>query len=293
VARVNERWPEHRDVLAKSLAACSEEAKDTAHRAAELIERLAGPDLDDMIEGYRWMCEMIVEEEIHFRRNGTYRFSTFDEANREVYANAPLMQRYMAGVLLSQVLWSNHISCFDFYTRRYVAGLGTASRHLEVGPGHGLLLYKAAEREVAELVGWDVSSTSLDRTTACLEKLGVRRPVTLDARNVFAPLESQDHERFDSIVISEVLEHVERPQQALAALRYCLAPGGRIFINIPVNSPCIDHIYLWRTPEDVVELVRDAGFVVDAVHLAPVTGYTEARARKFSVAISVCIIAHI
>src|SRR3712207_7808068 len=52
-------------------------------------------------------------------------------------------------------------------------------------------------------------------------------------------------------VISEVLEHLEQPGQALAFLRDCMTADGRIFINVPLNSPSPDHIYLLSSPEDV------------------------------------------
>ena len=135
---------------------------------------------------------------LHFRRNGTYRYSKFEDANREVYANAPLMDRYMSGLLLSQVLWSNHLAVFDFYVREFVAQIGPTTRHLEVGPGHGLFLARAAERDAKELVGWDVSPTSLERTRHCLQQLGVERPVVLEERNVFEPLGAGDRARFDA-----------------------------------------------------------------------------------------------
>ena len=92
-------------------------------------------------------------------------------------------------------------------------------------------------------------------------------------------------------MISEVLEHVERPLDALVALRSCLAPGGMIFVNAPVNSPALDHIYLFTQPEDLIEVVEKAGFVVEATRFAPVTGHTEQRARKLKLPISAAVVA--
>jgi hypothetical protein len=70
-----------------------------------------------------------------------------------------------------------------------------------------------------------------------------------------------------------------------------LAPGGRAFINVPVNSPAPDHITLYRSPEDVVEAVKQAGFEVDDVLFAPTTGASLSRARKLSLAISTVVVA--
>ena len=44
---------------------------------AALALRLMGDDLDDYCTDYRWMCEAFTEEEIFFRRTGSYRLRTF------------------------------------------------------------------------------------------------------------------------------------------------------------------------------------------------------------------------
>ena len=61
-------------------------------------------------------------------------------------------------------------------------------------------------------------------------------------------------------------------------------------MNAPVNSPAIDHIYLFRTPEDLVSLVKAAGFEVESVRIAPASGFSEAKARKLGLSISCGII---
>jgi SAM-dependent methyltransferase len=44
------------------------------------------------------------------------------------------------------------------------------------------------------------------------------------------PLES---ERFDTAILSDVLEHVRRPEQLLGEVRRVLAPGGKLLLNVP------------------------------------------------------------
>lgn len=51
-------------------------------------------------------------------------------------------------------------------------------------------------------------------------------------------------ERFDLIVLFDVLEHIEEDQAALAALRPLLKPGGRLILTVPAFS------FLW-TRHDV------------------------------------------
>ena len=98
-------------------------------------------------------------------------------------------------------------------------------------------------------------------------------------------------QRWDSIVISEVLEHLEEPERALRNVASLLADDGRILITTPVNCPMPDHIYLFRTPEEVLELVAAAGLEVMENTTFATLGMTEEKARKRKLPIACAIIA--
>jgi 2-polyprenyl-3-methyl-5-hydroxy-6-metoxy-1,4-benzoquinol methylase len=262
--------------------------RETQERISALILHLIGDDIDRYIHGYQWMCSMVLDEELEFRRHGRYRLSSFAEAERTVYANKELMACYMDGLLLSQVLWANHIAIMDYYLRAFLGGMSNTASHLEIGPGHGLLLFLASQATTGRLTGWDVSETSLNHTQLALLRLGARPGINLVDRNLFS--DQPIVEKFDSVVISEVLEHLENPAAALDVVFRCMPPGGRLFVNAPVNSPAIDHIFLFRTPEELVDLVISAGFKVESICISPASGFTEARARKLGVAISCAIV---
>ena len=63
--------------------------------------------------------------------------------------------------------------------------------------------------------------------------------------------------------------------------------AGRLFLSVPVNSPAPDHIYLFRTPEEAIDMVREAGFDIQHTLFSPCTGVSLARARKHRLTISV------
>jgi len=69
-----------------------------------------------------------------------------------------------------------------------------------------------------------------------------------------------------------------------------MVPGGRIFVNVPVNAPSIDHIYLLKTPEEAVDMVGQAGFEIEATRFAPAAGYPEDEVRRRKLAISVGVV---
>jgi 2-polyprenyl-3-methyl-5-hydroxy-6-metoxy-1,4-benzoquinol methylase len=266
VDAVLEDWPEHAAYLIKSFAPrtpAMHEATEVASNAA--LKLIAGQEARFAAD-YRWTCDRLRDEELIFHREGRYRLSTFAEANAEVYSDHEYMGRYVNGLLLTQLLWYNHIATFEMFLNEVLPNAEREFDYLEVGPGHGLMVYFAAQSPLCRtLEAWDVSSVSLRETRAALDTLGLTKPVALVETDILQA--TQPNKKFDLIVISEVLEHLETPDVALRFLRNCLNDGGRIFINVPLNSPSPDHIYLLSTPDEVRALVEDAGFKVEQLSM--------------------------
>jgi len=283
-----EVFPDHRFYLNRRFKGASEEHMALTEMVARQVAQVAGAELPEVLEDYAWLSREVIEEELYFRRTGQYRLDSFEEAERLVYSDPVYMHRYMNGLLASQVWWRNHTDIIGYYVSTYLSGLTEGFRHLEIGPGHGLFLYQtAAAANPGSLTAWDISEVSLRNTRAALDAMGVERPVELAACNLFEAPAGE----FDSITFSEVLEHLEQPFAALQILGQLLAKDGRLFVNAPVNSPAPDHIYLFRTPEEVIDMVERAGFEVLNRFFAPTTGATLQQARKRELAISVAVIA--
>ena len=98
-------------------------------------------------------------------------------------------------------------------------------------------------------------------------------------------------EAFDLVVLSELLEHLDDPVTLLEASSRRLAPGGSLFLDVPINSPAPDHLRLWRHEDEVDQLVTAAGLVPTMAMSFPATGYTLERAREAELTISRVIIA--
>lgn len=272
-------WPEHAGYLQKSLQARNPAMLEATEAAASAVVRLTHGIERQVASDYRWTCDRLREEELFFHREGRYRLSTFDAAMAEVYSDHAYMARYVNGLLLTQVLWFNHVATFEMFLHRVLGAQTTPYDYLEVGPGHGLAVYFAAASPLSRhLEAWDVSAVSLRETRAALDKLGATKPVVLTEVDILKADRSE--RRFDLVVISEVLEHLERPDQALRFLHTALNDDGRIFINVPLNSPSPDHIYLLSSPEDVTDLVEGAGFAVESMELYA----TQAKRLEFALA---------
>lgn len=291
---VLQAWPDHARFLEQSFARRDADLMAASERHAKTILRIVGGEaaLPEFCADYRFLCDCLMEEELHFRRSGTYRLSRFEDAVAQVYSNRAFMHRYMNFLLLSHVVWDNHARALAHFEASYLPSLPAGSRHLEIGPGHGLLLHLACEAPaVATATAWDVSQTSLDFTRQCLAAVGSARPADLVLQDLFeAPLGDA---RFDSVVMAEVLEHLEDPLAALKSVARHMAPGGRLWIHVPINSPAPDHLYLLRTPEEAVDLIRSAGFEPLDTAFFPMTGASLERARKRALTISAVISARL
>ena len=289
-SRLMDLWPEHTKYQISRFRPDDAARRDRDEQVAALALRLIGVNLDRFCLDYRWMCEAFTEEEIYFRRSGSYRLKTFAEANLGIYSNVSYMSRYVNGILMSQILWANHAAALDLFRTRYLPSLPDRFEHLEVGPGHGLFLaFAIANPRCAKATGWDVSPTSIAATAQALGKLGISQRVTLANQDILQ--HPPQHAEFDSAIISEVLEHLEQPAVALRTLHESLRPGGSIFINVPINSPAPDHIFLWTAPDQVIDLITKTGFEVAEKHLLPMTGYRIEDALKWRLSVSCVIVA--
>jgi 2-polyprenyl-3-methyl-5-hydroxy-6-metoxy-1,4-benzoquinol methylase len=298
VAEVLAAWPEHRKYVDKSFLGRSEQVMAASDRLSDAIiqmsERAPG-QLRALCDDYRYMSnELVLPEELHFRRHGGYRLKKFEDANRECYSNTELMRRYMNGLAISDVIWNNHAATVSEFAFNYLPSLKAGAEHLEVGPGHGFFLYfAAADPRVARLTGWDISPTSVEHTRRVLEILGVKKEVDLKVQDLFQAGSPPPGTGFDSIVMSEILEHLEDPHLALRSLSAWLRPGGKIWINVPINSPAPDHIYHFRDVEETHKMVRSCGLRIVDHSAFPMSGATLEAAIKRKLAISSVITAEL
>ena len=287
---VTSTWPAHADFLTKSFAMRTPSLMDTSEAMSEVVLRLAGDRAEKVAEDYHWLCEQIREEELNFARTDAYRFETFAQTNEHVYSDDAFMERYMHGLLYSHILWYMHASSLHFLRERLAARVKPGGKVMEVGSGHGLLIYLAlTELGMEEAVAWDISQVSLDQTREALELLGTADRARYELQDMHQV--EAGSEKFELIILSHLLEHLEEPVDALLKIRNAVAKGGYLFVNVPLNAPMPDHLQLLRDPDDAVKMITDGGFRVLEIASHTTQGATLPRALKRKIAVTCSIIA--
>jgi hypothetical protein len=74
-------------------------------------------------------------------------------------------------------------------------------------------------------------------------------------------------------------------------LRSLLTPQGRLFINMPINSPAPDHLFNTESPEELVDFIAARGLTIEDAAFFPGTNQSLQRARDKKLTINCAIIA--
>lgn len=296
VNEILRQWPEHERYLRTNINERDGGLLKHSERLSGVIWKLSGEDQEkfsSLIADYRFLCQSIVlPEELYFRRHDRYRLTRFVDAFSTVYNDKEFMTRYMNGLLVSDVIWINHCRCMLHFAQSYLPSLTAKADVLEIGPGHGLLLYLADNApNIGTMNAWDVSDASLELAAGALRKLGASRAVNFTKRNIFddAIMAPENADLFDGVVLSEVLEHLEEPLKAIQVLFHISKSGGKVWVNVPANSPAPDHLFLVKNPTEAADLVARAGFEVIEQVAYPMSGTTLDQAIKKQLTVS-CIV---
>jgi|SRR5580700_1492693 2-polyprenyl-3-methyl-5-hydroxy-6-metoxy-1,4-benzoquinol methylase len=273
--------PVHAKFLARAFSNLSSENSDELGRYVDYCAK-DGITIEYLAECYNLIVTDTQIEQIYFKRNKRYRCSTFKEVADAVYFSNTYMPRYMHGLALTTFLWPNHLAMRDFFVKTFPAG--TRGEYLEIGPGHGYYFTKASALGSFDfMTGIDISASSVALTRKMLQHFAVDRDKVKILEADF--LQFDPGVLFSCIVMGEVLEHVERPELFLEKIAKLAEEDTYIYITTAVNSPAIDHIYLFRSSEEVEQLMRKCGLEITDKLCLPHPGVTleEAYARAMSV----------
>jgi 2-polyprenyl-3-methyl-5-hydroxy-6-metoxy-1,4-benzoquinol methylase len=153
--------------------------------------------------------------------------------------------------LVEEYVGPERVRFYDEVAEICVAFAGR--RVADVGCGAGHLLRALADRTTGvRFAGVDFSENAIRRA----------RSVLPDARwlvgDIYAP--PLEEGSFDLVLCTEVLEHLERPREALDALVRLCSPDGRVVITIPDGA--LDgwegHVNFW-SESDLASFIEPVG----------------------------------
>ena len=234
----------------------------------EMLEKVMGDDQDlhRCLKGYTDFAVGSMRLHAQFIQDGgRYIDKGYEQAGDEVYHNRDhMMNEYLPGILLSYFLWVHHYRQLLFFVDQFVdviARADDATFH-DVGVGTGFNTVQILKRvPAAHAMGWDLSEHSLAHTERMARQYGLADRCTLRRENI---LTTPDIPQRPFVISVEVLEHLEDPLGFLRGLYNMLQPGGMAYVAAAVNAPHVDHIYHYRSEQEVVDQIRQAGFHVES-----------------------------
>lgn len=244
--------------------------------------------LEYLSSSYLMLINDTMKETKYFLENGSYRYSTLDEVRDKVYSNEEYMTKYMTGLMLSGYLWQNHVAVNRWYREKLKTLKGRT--FLEIGPGHGQYFLEAVRAgSFDEYLGVDLSESSVKLARRNLEKKLQKdhKPYRLICADIF---DAGLPDGIDAVVLSEVLEHVEDPRGLLERIYEISSDKASVYISVPINAPEIDHIYLFRSNEEVFKLAEEAGFSVSDSFYVTSNGVSYEKALKKKIAVNLALL---
>ena len=264
--------------IAKALRANHRFAGDIVDRAAALFGQPWADEFEVVVNalcptpqsavaaarGYATFAMHSMRLQAVFERERQYKAKTHEQAASEVYFNERhMMDEYLPGLLLSHFLWPHHYRQLQFFDSAFVQAMRVAgaTSFMEVGIGTGLYSSLLLRRLPTVCgIGLDISPSAKLFTETQLSALGVNERYRIELRDVSAaPVEP----KADWLVCVEVLEHLDDPVAFLRGLRRNMAPGARAFITAALNAAHADHIYLYKSADEVLAQLLEAGFVLE------------------------------
>jgi hypothetical protein len=176
--------------------------------------------------------------------------------------------------LLLSIVFTNHRFEIMQHLKEFLAGCSEDSgRIASIGTGTGYEL----ERMVSLLPSaWEIESYDIDESVqaearAFLHFFGVHRPIRWGREFPLKDPPAEFGGRYQAIVMCELLEHLQDPAAALAAVRDCLHPDGRVFATMAINIAQEDHVYLYPGIDSCRTQIQNAGLQTVSEWITPQT----------------------
>ena len=234
-------------------------------RFDRVVDRLLGWVLgargDDglaaVVDAFARFSSDVIVAQARYEATGAYASRTYAEVKAAVYDQRAVMDEYLWGVLLTNVLWPHHFELHTFFERSFLAKLVGARSLLEIGSGHGGWGIEAlVHYPDLRLEGFDISPSSIAIAGQLAAAAGVASRATYRQGDALALPEGPSYE---VVVCCFLVEHLEDPDALFAAIAARLCGGGHAFVTGALTAAQIDHIYEFRRESELVVLAERYG----------------------------------
>lgn len=214
---------------------------------------------DEVVWDYLQMIADMRRETAYFIEHGRYSCISEQMACDRVYNHPDKMITYMNALMISQILWEHHFKMLQFFNATIIKFFRPtdAIRVLDIGAGHALLSVMIVDNipyyKKIDII--DLSDISLRMASQMLTDASIECFKT-DVMNYIPK------DKYDLVIMGEVLEHIENPLKALNHVKTFLKDDGLFWLTIPTNAPAIDHIYLFQTKKEICETIENAGLQI-------------------------------
>lgn len=252
-----------------------------------------GITLEQQAQAYLDFTYAFMKEQLYFRRNHCYSKNDYAAICQTVYENNQYMSSYMVALAISGCIWSDHIHILRWYEEELKAVCkDQIETYLEIGCGMGInLLHTMQMTHARYYQAADLSEKSTELCKALLayaEERGLieGKSYAVQCEDFFA---LNPEKEADVFTMFEVLEHVPNPQAMLEGIKRVTTEDAKIFISTAINSPAPDHIYLFRSVEEVTRMVESQGFSIENMMCAASSGIATEEAERKELPITIAL----
>jgi ubiquinone/menaquinone biosynthesis C-methylase UbiE len=151
----------------------------------------------------------------------------------------------------------------EFYRRHFLDAEAKVGSVMEWGVGHGLFTLLASRSwPQAQIFALDISQHSLDFSRSLLKADGAEQRDKFFSADILSP--DVTLPCVDRLICSELMEHVPDPHALGRRVYDVLNKDGKAFVTAAINAPQPDHIYLFRSRQEVEDLIVASKLHIEA-----------------------------
>ncbi|MBI5540027.1 MAG: methyltransferase domain-containing protein [Bacteroidia bacterium] len=242
---------------------------------------------ENAVDSFARICLEHIKYQSFLIRKGYYTDSAYEDINQKVYQSEEVMNKYyLPGLRLSYCFWRNHYTLWLFYENWVKEWKNPNGDFLEVGIGHGSYINSALCNSYVNADGYDISNHSVKWTQDFIKFKEVH-----DTRyTLFTKAYEFNGKQYDYIVCGELLEHIPNPENLILELKKGLKQNGEMHLTTVINSAAIDHLYLFKTVDEIRNMIDNCGLSIEKELILPLQEMSEEKLLENKVPINYGVI---